>query len=91
MWFCFQEDLLEKQPVLICNDGMDFEFDDTNEINEDTIIVTGFTVRSLDNKYIIVCIYFLNFLFQQGQPPGVHILEEDAERRERAAEGRRPG
>ena len=48
--------MLEKQPVLICNDGMDFEFDDTNEINEDTIIVTGFTVRSLDNKYVFVCI-----------------------------------
>ena len=38
--------MLEKQPVLICNDDMNFEFDDTNEINEDTIIVTGFTVRS---------------------------------------------
>ena len=39
-----QENLLEKPNVLIYDDEM-FEFDDTNEINEDTIIVTGFTVR----------------------------------------------
>ena len=49
----YKEDLLEKQPVLICNDDMNFEFDDSNEINEDTIIVTGFTVRSLTaNKHL---------------------------------------
>ena len=40
-----QEDLLEKQPALICNDGLELELDDTNNINEDTIYVTGFTVR----------------------------------------------
>ena len=39
-----QENLLEKPNVLIYDEEM-FEFDDTNEINEDTIIVTGFTVR----------------------------------------------
>ena len=48
--------MLEKQPVLICNDDMNFEFDDSNEINEDTIIVTGFTVRSLTAN--IFAIYF---------------------------------
>ena len=36
--------MLEKPNVLIYDDEM-FEFDDSNEINEDTIIVTGFTVR----------------------------------------------
>lgn len=42
-----QENLLENPNVLIYDDEM-FEFDDSNEINEDTIVVTGFTV-SLDN------------------------------------------
>ena len=36
---------MEKQPALICNDGLELEMDDTNNINEDTIYVTGFTVR----------------------------------------------
>ena len=36
--------MLEKPNVLIYDDEM-FEFDDSNEINEDTIVVTGFTVR----------------------------------------------
>ena len=45
-----QENLLEKPNVLVYDDEM-FEFDDSNEINEDTIIVTGFTVR-LDCRII---------------------------------------
>ena len=36
---------MEKQPALVCNDGLELEMDDTNNINEDTIYVTGFTVR----------------------------------------------
>ena len=44
-----QENLLEKPNVLIYDDEM-FEFDDSNEINEDTIVVTGFTVRFDCNK-----------------------------------------
>ena len=36
---------MEKQPALVCNDGLELELDDTNNINEDTIYVTGFTVR----------------------------------------------
>ena len=40
-----QEDLLEKQKLIVFSDGINFEIDDTNEINEDTIVVTGFTTR----------------------------------------------
>ena len=58
---------MEKQPVLICNDDMNFEFDDSNEINEDTIIVTGFTVRSLAaNIYLCEKNFLSNLIFQQG-------------------------
>ena len=41
--------MLEKPNVLIYDNEM-FEFDDSNEINEDTIVVTGFTVRFDYNK-----------------------------------------
>ena len=30
---------------MVIHDDEMFEYDDSNEINEDTIIVTGFTVR----------------------------------------------
>ena len=40
-----QEDLLEKQKLIVFSDGISFEIDNTNDINEDTIIVTGFTTR----------------------------------------------
>ena len=74
--------MLEKPNVLIYDDEM-FEFDDSNEINEDTIIVTGFTVR-FDYKKISAK---NNCSLQLRQPTRVHFLEEDAERCSRATEG----
>ena len=53
--------------MLICNDDMNFEFDDTNEINEDTIIVTGFTVRSLTIN-ILLCVYLFFLYFSKDNP-----------------------
>ena len=66
IFLCHQEDLLEKQPVMVWSDGMELEIDDTNEINEDTILVTGFTVRYIEDIVRSITWHSFVVILQQG-------------------------